>query len=185
MRPGSLEQCQQLKENLTRFFFSPLTAVRRNRGFFRNHCPFAPTGFRGPGAAPRRSFAYVVDIAWRNPLVPTSGVGFTLLCSSGMRYNNCIAGIQSFWGGYWASERGYTVKRWEVDHGGNAITVENRAGSERLYVNGELQDERMGLSFQSRLWGQLNTGEMIKVSIGGNFRIHCRIFVDNKLVLSD
>jgi len=77
------------------------------------------------------------------------------------------------------------VKRWEVDHGGNAITVENRAGSERLYVNGELQDERMGLSFQSRLWGQLNTGEMIKVSIGGNFRIHCRIFVDNKLVLSD
>jgi hypothetical protein len=76
------------------------------------------------------------------------------------------------------------MKRWELDHNGNVIVVENRVSSERLYVNGELQDERMGLSFQSRLWGQLSTGESIKVSLGGWWAIHCRIFIDNKLVLS-
>lgn len=78
------------------------------------------------------------------------------------------------------------MKKWELKHCGNVIVVENRISSERLYVNGELQDERMGLSFESRsiLWGQLNTGENIKVSIGGTFRMHCKIFIDNKLVLS-
>ena len=77
------------------------------------------------------------------------------------------------------------MKKWELNHAGNVIVVENRAGGERLYVNGELQDELLGLAFRSRLWGQLNTGEAIKVSIGGDFASHCRIFIDNKLVLSE
>ena len=77
------------------------------------------------------------------------------------------------------------MRKWEVNHAGSVITVENRSGGERLYVNGELQDERMGFSFQSRLWGQLATGETVKVSIGGIFVVHCRIFVNNKLVLSE
>lgn len=76
------------------------------------------------------------------------------------------------------------VKKWETNHNGNVIAVENRVFSERLFVNGELQDERMGWSVQQRLWGQLDTGEIIKVSIGGAFSVHCRIFVNNKLVLS-
>lgn len=74
------------------------------------------------------------------------------------------------------------VKRFETNHNGNVIVVENRPFSERLFVNGELQDERMGLSVQQRLWGQLETGEIIKVSLGGVFAVHCRIFVNNKLV---
>jgi len=76
------------------------------------------------------------------------------------------------------------MKKWEFNHNGNDIIVENRASGEKLYVNGELQDERMGLSFQSRLWGQLNTGEIIKVSLGGWWTIECKVFINNKLILS-
>jgi len=74
------------------------------------------------------------------------------------------------------------MKKFEVEHGGNAILVENRASGEKLFVNGELQDERVGLSFVARLYGKLPTGESIKVSLGGVWTIQCRIFIDNKLV---
>ena len=74
------------------------------------------------------------------------------------------------------------MKKWEINHGGNIISVENRISGERLYVNGELQDEQMGYALRSRLWGQLHTGESIKVSLGGWFVINCKIFIDNKLV---
>ena len=77
------------------------------------------------------------------------------------------------------------MKKWEYNHAGNEIVVENRLNGERLYVNGELQDELLGLGNRSRLWGQLKTGETIKVSIGGDFIVHCRIFIDSKLVLSE
>ena len=78
------------------------------------------------------------------------------------------------------------MKRWEVNHAGNVIAVENDVLSERLFVNCELQDEMIGPAGRSRLWGQLPTGEMIKVSVGdGGVKVQCRIFVDNKLVLSE
>jgi len=77
------------------------------------------------------------------------------------------------------------MKKWEATYAGSVITVENSGGGERLYVNGELQDEQIGLATRSRLWGQLPTGEQVKVSLGGNFTVHCRIFVDHKLVLSE
>lgn len=77
------------------------------------------------------------------------------------------------------------MKRWELNYGGNVIVVENRYNGERLYVNGELQDEQVGFgASRARLWGKLHTGESIKVSLGGTFAIHCRIFVDHKLMLS-
>jgi len=77
------------------------------------------------------------------------------------------------------------MKKWELNHNGNKVKVENRISGERLYVNDELQDERNGLSFNSRLYGQLPTGENIKVSLGGWFILQCRVFIDNKLVLSN
>lgn len=77
------------------------------------------------------------------------------------------------------------MKKWEISNGENTIVVENSANGERLYVNGELQDEQMGLASRSRLWGRLPTGETIKVSIGGDLKVQCRIFIDNKLVLSE
>jgi len=76
------------------------------------------------------------------------------------------------------------MKRFEINHGENLIVVENRMFSERLFVNGELQDERMGLSFGVRLWGQLSSGESIKVSLGGTWAIGCRIFIDHKLIFT-
>jgi len=75
------------------------------------------------------------------------------------------------------------MKKWEIKHGENSIVVENRVSGEKLYVNGELQDERNGFSVSSRLYGKLPTGENIKVSLGGWFIMQCRIFVDHKLVL--
>ena len=75
------------------------------------------------------------------------------------------------------------MKTWEVKYSGNIIRVENRWDGEKLFINDELQDKQVGLSTKSRLWGELPTGEKIKVSLGGNFRVHCLIFVNNKLVL--
>lgn len=77
------------------------------------------------------------------------------------------------------------MKTWEIDYKGNRVTVENEWFSERLYVNGELQDELIGVTFRARLWGKLSTGEEIKVTLGGIFKIHCRIFIDQKLVSSE
>ena len=77
------------------------------------------------------------------------------------------------------------MKTCEINYCGNAIVVENRNFSERLYVNDELQDEQVGLAFRSRLCGQLQTGEAIKVSIGGVFRMHCMIFINNKMILPE
>lgn len=79
---------------------------------------------------------------------------------------------------------GDKMQKWEINYCGNTIEVENTTFGEKLYVNGELQDEQIGINFRSRLWGQLKTGEQIKVSIGGVFKIHCRIFINNELVLS-
>jgi hypothetical protein len=58
---------------------------------------------------------------------------------------------------------------------------------ERLYVDGELQDEELGYGVRARLYGRIKTGdgagELIKVSIGAWFTVDCRIFIDDKLVL--
>lgn len=79
------------------------------------------------------------------------------------------------------------MKKWEVEVMGMSILVENRFDSERLYVNGQLQDEQIGFACRSRLSGNLfeDGSGVIKVSLGGIFKIHCRIFVSNQLVLSE
>lgn len=77
------------------------------------------------------------------------------------------------------------MKKFVANFRGNEIIVENRTFSERLYVNSVLQDERMGLNFGSRLWGKLDTGGTVKVSIGGFWSMQCRIFVDNKLIFPE
>lgn len=74
------------------------------------------------------------------------------------------------------------MRFWEEEYKGNTIRIENRLSGEKLFINGYLQDERFGLAFRSTMWGKLPTGEEVKVSLGGNFRMNCIIFVDNQLI---
>jgi len=63
-------------------------------------------------------------------------------------------------------------------------TLENTLSGERLYVNEELQDTHSDIAFRSIMTGHIITGEHIKVSLGGAFKVYCHIFVDDKLALS-
>jgi hypothetical protein len=75
------------------------------------------------------------------------------------------------------------MKTWQFNHEGNTIRVINELTRERLYVNGELQDERSGLACSSRLYGEIKDGDCdgdsIKVSLGGFWTIGCVVFVDD------
>lgn len=80
-------------------------------------------------------------------------------------------------------------KVFEAIYEGHRIQVENRwFTGERLYVDGELQDENLGLAFRATLRGNIKTNntesKRIKVTLGGFFSIHCKIFVDHVLVSS-
>ena len=73
---------------------------------------------------------------------------------------------------------------WKYQYGENTIEVQNYGASGcGLFVNGQPQDEKRGLSFTgSRLNGKLDNGEEIKVSLGGVFKMECSLFVNNKLL---
>lgn len=79
-------------------------------------------------------------------------------------------------------------KTFETTYEGRSIVVENRwLDGEKLFIDGELQDENLGLSFRGNLTGQLkgmNGMQNVKVAIGGFFTIECKVFVDNALVYS-
>lgn len=72
---------------------------------------------------------------------------------------------------------------------GHQIVVENRwLAGEKLYVDGELQDENLGLSLRATLRGKCKSNQKtrhIKVTLGGTFTVQCKIFVDNMLVSAD
>lgn len=77
-------------------------------------------------------------------------------------------------------------KTFEVMYDGHHILVENSwFTGERLYVDGQLQDENLGLGLRCKLYGELKSNEgrkIIKVALGGTFKINCRIFVENTLI---
>jgi len=76
-------------------------------------------------------------------------------------------------------------KKWLYKCGEDAIVVENTwLSGERLYVNGELQDERPFGINSVRLLGQLPGGEGIKVWLGGFWNIQCRMFINDKQVIT-
>jgi hypothetical protein len=82
------------------------------------------------------------------------------------------------------------MSTWTTLYEGYTISVENSwLGGERLFVNGVLQDEQLGLGFRSRLWGSIRSSgsetKRIKVSLGApSFSVECRIFVDDVLIFS-
>lgn len=78
-------------------------------------------------------------------------------------------------------------KVFDVTYEGHHIHVVNTwFNGEKLYIDGELQDENLGLVLRATLRGTLKKDNQItkniKVSLGGFFTIKCKIFVDNVLV---
>jgi len=80
-------------------------------------------------------------------------------------------------------------KMFDVTYEGPHIQVVNTCfNGEKLYIDGKLQDENVGIALRATLRGILKNNDQItkniKVSLGGIFTIKCRIFVDNVLVFS-
>lgn len=76
---------------------------------------------------------------------------------------------------------------WVIKYGDHTIRIVNTWTNKKLYVDGVLQDEQVGLNLTSRLFGKVknNDGEYeeIKVSIGSCFcKVECRIFVGEELI---
>ncbi len=74
---------------------------------------------------------------------------------------------------------------WTVEYEQNVIKVKNENSSVKLYVNDEVQDVFFGMIGAPHLTGKLSNGKEVKAVVGGDFKIHCAIFVDNKLMLED
>ena len=59
---------------------------------------------------------------------------------------------------------------------------------EKLYIDGKLQDENLGIALRATLRGFIKDNDQItksiKVSLGGILTIKCRIFINNVLVFS-
>ena len=77
------------------------------------------------------------------------------------------------------------MKSWKLEHEGSVIEVINEATGEKLIVNGQLQDEQIGLAARSRLYGHIlsSNGErqILKFSLGSEFlNVRCIIFLDDK-----
>lgn len=75
---------------------------------------------------------------------------------------------------------------WTTKYENNEIKVENTwFNGERLYVNGILQDEKIGL-FSTDLTGhiinQKNERENIKVNLSGALKITCRLFINDRKI---
>lgn len=81
------------------------------------------------------------------------------------------------------------MKKWQIEHKGCTIRVENLVTRERLFVDDKLQDESVGkIIGTTLLWGHLacdnQTSVPLKVRLGGVFRVGCAIFVNDELVFS-
>ena len=75
------------------------------------------------------------------------------------------------------------MKTWETTYSGAHILVENGFSRETLTINGKLQDEGIGLASRSKLIGRLPGGQLVKVCLGGFWRIHCVIYVEDEKIL--
>lgn len=75
---------------------------------------------------------------------------------------------------------------WSIKVDNDIIKVENKTNKLNLFVNDKLQDIFLGsiIFHNIRLSGKTTKNKEIKVVCGGDFKLHCYIFVDDELVLS-
>ena len=71
-------------------------------------------------------------------------------------------------------------KVWKYGYKGHIIEVIDGEFAE-LIIDGEVQDRLRGLVTSALLTGRLKSGEEIKVRLGGNLKIQCDLFINNKL----
>ena len=81
-------------------------------------------------------------------------------------------------------------KVFDVTYEGHHIQVVNTwFDGEKLYIDGILQDENLGIALRATLRGVLKENDKItkniKVSLGGILKIKCKIFVNNVLAFSN
>ncbi|MFZ0446655.1 MAG: hypothetical protein WAM95_18890 [Bacillus sp. (in: firmicutes)] len=81
-------------------------------------------------------------------------------------------------------------KVFDVTYEGHHIQVVNTwFNGEKLYIDGKLQDENLGIALRGTLEGVLKENNKItkdiKVSLGGIFTIKCKIFVNNILAFGN
>lgn len=79
---------------------------------------------------------------------------------------------------------------WEIKYGLHHIRIEDTLISGKLFVDGILQDEQVGFSFSSRLFGKVHNEEGqiedIKVAVGCDcLQKNCRVFIGDRLVYSN
>ena len=76
---------------------------------------------------------------------------------------------------------------WELKFENDIIKIENKTNELRLYVNDKLQDIFLGLgtSHNIRFYGKTTKNKSIKIVFGGDFKVHCFVFVDNELIYND
>lgn len=75
------------------------------------------------------------------------------------------------------------MKTWTTNYQGNTIHIENTTLEERLFINGSLNDLSRGIGERSKLIGRLPDGRLIKANLGGFWRVHCTIFVENEKIM--
>ena len=78
---------------------------------------------------------------------------------------------------------------WKLKYEDHSIHVENSLLSDKLYVDGVLQDEHIGMHLSSRLFGKLKNSrgewEDVKISLSAKCpNTECRIFVGERLIYS-
>lgn len=73
------------------------------------------------------------------------------------------------------------AKRWLYKYGDDAIMVINKGfnGSE-LYVNGELCNQKKGVSLRDCLTATLKSGETVTATLEGAITIGCSLNIDGK-----
>ena len=78
------------------------------------------------------------------------------------------------------------MQEWKTSYKNAEIRVTNSLLSEKLYINGELQDYALGFGMRSLLWGEIAEDDKrleVKVRLGSHWRVTCNIFVDNKPII--
>jgi hypothetical protein len=73
------------------------------------------------------------------------------------------------------------TKSWTYRYGAHHIEVKCTPAIIEMRVNGMLQDKKGTITY-GELHGKLDSGEVIRASVGGYFVANCSLFIENKII---